>query len=324
MLWITILICFVHSAFQENNIVVLTDENFTEGIKDKEALVIFYYSQCGSSRFAFDEFKKAALYFNNTENFVMGSIDIYNYPNVPKAFQVYTNPKILFFSDEDHYEYKFPITAQNIISYVESKLTPRLKKVEIHQLDSFLAPGIISFILFDEENSKLERKLSKSLRFYDYTTIAHCTDPLAPKKYGLKPGFYAINTYHNITDQLQDFTFEKIIDFVLRRDLHKKLPLSVSYDLVLERQLPAVYLFRDESSNKKYEKIINNTLAYLNDFRIVYGDLNANIIFSRIIGFPASSQPALMLIDPIGNNLQKFLPNSKEISKNSIIGLIDS
>jgi Thioredoxin. len=77
--------------------VVLTDENFTEGIKDKEALVIFYYSQCGSSRFAFDEFKKAALYFNNTENFVMGSIDIYNYPNVPKAFQVYTNPKILFF-----------------------------------------------------------------------------------------------------------------------------------------------------------------------------------------------------------------------------------
>ena len=161
------------------------------------------------------------------------------------------------------------------------------------------------------------------LLFSNTINICLCTDRNALPNLTPKPSsFYAINTYHNIYEELKEFTYESIVNFVAYRDLHKKLPLAAAYDFVIEKELPAVYLFINENSFGEYMKIINDTLTELENIRIVFGDLNVHSGFSKIIGVSPSSQPMFMLIEPVGTSLKKFIHNSSGISKKNILELI--
>lgn len=319
-----ILICsLIAVCLSQDLILTLDDENFTDELKGKEALVLFYHPKCSASTAALLEFEAAAKLLGQKENFAMGIINLYSEVHVATALKVYTDPTILYITETETEKYDEHIQAHSIVKYIEHKINPKLKKVTKDELKPFLKNGIISFILFDEEDSKLHWKIARSLRFVDPVNIGFCSDPEGAEQFGLKfKSFYAINFYHSITDELTEFTYESIVDFVIRRDLHKKLPLNAAYNMVIERELPAVYLFRSDKEMEKYDKIVNDTLPHLEDFRIITGDLNSHIVFSRIIGFPANSQPFLMLIDSKGVNLYKYTPDNKEISVNSILKLI--
>ncbi|OMJ81870.1 hypothetical protein SteCoe_17571 [Stentor coeruleus] len=320
----SILLCFLITVYSSQDfILTLDDENFTDELKGKEALVLFYNPRCSASVGALLEFEAAAKLLGQKENFAMGTVNLYSEIHVATALKVFTDPTILYVTETKTEKYDEHIQANNIVKYVEHKINPKLKKVTKDELKTFIKNGIISFILFDEEDSKTNWKIARSLRFIDPINIGFCSDPEAAEELNLKfKSFYAINFYHNIIDELTEFTYEAIVNFVIRRDLHKKLPLNAAYDMVIERELPAVYLFRNDNEMGKYDKIVNETLPYLEDFRIVTGDLNSHIVFSRIIGFPASSQPFLMLIDSKGVNLYKYTPENKEISVKSILKLI--
>lgn len=323
MLWLHTLFSVVLSSQYEKGVLLLDDTNFTEELKGREGIVLFFDPRCGSGNLALHELTQAASTFQDHDVFIIGKINLLENIHVPTALKVNTTPKILFINDIEMHEFDLPIKAANILKYIEAKRNPRLVKVQEKDLKSFLKPGIISFLLFDEENSKNEWKVARSLRFFEPINIAMCSDFEAYKLINLSsPGLYAINLYHGIYDKLEDFSYENIVDFVVKRDIHKKLPIAAAYELVIEKELPAVYLFRSEAQEEVYMKVINETIAELGDMRIVFADLAGNIVFSRIIGLPASSQPCIMLIEPIGTSLKKFSPSSSEVTKTNILQLI--
>ena len=325
MLWLSTLFCLSLGLESQDNVLVLQEESFLDSIKGKEALVLFFDPSCGSGSLALYEFTLAAKSLPPSETFVMAKINTVENDHAAIAFKVNTTPKLLYITAVETSEFAFTITSQNILEYVEAMINPKLQRVAVEKLGEFLAPGIVSFVLFEEEGSKLEQKIARSLRFEDPVNIGMCTDAAAIAAVGAKErGFYAINTYHSIVDRLEEFTYESIVDFVVKRSFHKKLPLGVAYSVVIEKELPAVYLFRSDNYAQEYDKIVNDTIASLGDFRIVFGDLETNIVFSRIIGLPVSAQPSLMLIEPVGNSLLKYTSTNPKISKDRILDLISS
>jgi thiol-disulfide isomerase/thioredoxin len=323
MLGLYTLFFAIFIANAEDKVTVFDDENFTDELKGVEALVLFYDPNCGSSLIALEEFKKASEAIEIKNYFKMGIIDTKQNVYVPRALKFNTSPKLVYFTSTDHYDYALPITSANILKYVDYMLDPQLPLIKPDELKEFLIPEIISFVLFDEQGSKLEWKIARSLRFHRPLNIGICPDPECVSILKSNTtGFYAINPYHDIEEKLSEFNYESILNFVIKRDIHKKISLNAAYDFVIERGLPAVYLFRNEKSKDLYDTLINETVSELDDLRIVFGDLNNHLAFGNVIGYTPSIQPAIMLIEPIGNSLNKYIPSSSIISKENILQLI--
>jgi thiol-disulfide isomerase/thioredoxin len=325
MFWLSFLIPVINSMQQDDGLLEVDDVNFTEQLEGKEALVLFYDPLCPGSNPAYHEYYKTFKNLAVQGNFVMAKYDLYSNIHIATAFQIYTSPSLLYYKGNDSFIYPREITSKNLALLIENILDPQLKIIEKEKISDFLRPEIISFLLFDDVDSALSRKIARSTKMNPPVSIAHCTSQEAAKSLGLSWGrLHALNLYHGIKDSLKENTVEAIQDFIKKRDLHKVLPLSSAYDFVIDQGLPAIYIFRNESEGESIARVLNETIENLQDFRVVFGDLNSHVIFSRILGLPATEQPCMMLVEPVKNNLFKYVPSEKEITKKNILALIEN
>lgn len=308
----------------DDGLLEVDDMNFTDQLEGKEALVLFYDPLCPGSNPAYFDFYKTFQNLKPQSNFVMAKFDMYSNIHIATAFQIYTSPSLLYYKGNDTFLFQKEINSKNLAFLIDSILDPKLKLISPDKLNEFLRPELVSFILLDEENSALSRKIMRSTRARPAYNIAHVASRDVAIELGLAWGkLHAVNLYHGIRDTLNEYTYETITDFVAQRDLHKALPLVSAYDFVIEQGLPAVYIFRNESQAEAVAKVINETLNDIGSFRIVFADLYYNPVFSRIIGLPAEAQPCFMLIEPVKNNLFKYVGKEKEVTKTNILKLIE-
>lgn len=323
MIW-TLLTFSLSSAFiKDDGLLELNDTHYADLIGDKEALVLFFDPICPSSSPAYEYFLQASKLLIPQDSFILCKLDMYFNTHIPSALKVQAGPALVYYKNNDSFIINQPMTYKNIVRLIETILNPRLKVLNADKVNEFFRPEYVSFVLVDDEKSKLSWKIGKSLIPNPAVNMAHIVSKELAGELKLNWGsFYAVNTYHGIKDELKEFSYENITEFVRKRNLHKALPLISAYDFVIEQGLPAVYVFRNESDGLSFAQVINETLPELDDFRIVFADLYTNIIFSRVIGLPATAQPALMLIEPVKNNLFKFVHSDKSITKHSILSLI--
>lgn len=326
MFWALLTFSLSSAFFGEDKLLSLTDSNFADLIENKEALILFFDPTCPSSFSAYQAFAQAAEKLAPQESFVLCKFDSYKNVYIPTALRIEAYPAVVYYkSNSSNFVYNQPITYKNIVTMIDNIVNPRLKLLNPDKVSEFFNPEIVSFILFDDAKSLLSWKIAKSSLEYPPVNIAHSTDKSLARELNLNWGsLYAINNYHGIKDELSEFTYESITTFIKKRDLHKALPLSSAYDYVIDQGLPAIYIFRNESEGANIAQLINETLPELGDFRIVYADLHSNIIFSRTIGLPATAQPAMMLIEPVKNNLFKYIHSDKTITKKVILELIQN
>merc|ERR1712121_273922 len=119
------LVCLAVAEIEkEENVLVLTTDNFDEAIKDNEYLLVeFYAPWCGHCKALAPEYAKAAGHFAALEDskIRLGKVDATEQGELAEKCGVRGYPTLTFFKNGAAIEYKGGRTKETIISWLEKK-----------------------------------------------------------------------------------------------------------------------------------------------------------------------------------------------------------
>ncbi|KAH6814049.1 PDI-like 1-4 [Perilla frutescens var. frutescens] len=162
------------ATFDEKDVVVLTDRNFSDFIdENKYVMVEFYAPWCGHCKALAPEFAAAATELK-TANVKLAKVDATEANELAENYEVQGFPTIFFFVDGEHITYSGQRTKDFIVTWIKKKTGPGISnitttedaeriltsedKVVLAFLDSLVGP--------DSEEFSAASKLDDDVNFY--------------------------------------------------------------------------------------------------------------------------------------------------------------
>lgn len=162
------------ATFDEKDVVVLTDGNFSDFIDDnKYVMVEFYAPWCGHCKALAPEFAAAATELK-AANVKLAKVDATEANELAENYEVQGFPTIYFFADGEHITYSGQRTKDSIVTWIKKKTGPGISnitttedaeriltsedKVVLAFLDSLVGP--------DSEEFSAASKLDDDVNFY--------------------------------------------------------------------------------------------------------------------------------------------------------------
>jgi len=213
-------ICLAQDIETENEVLILTDDNFRSAIETHSFILVeFYAPWCGHCQQLAPEYEKAAKLLSEKESTIkLAKVDATKETKVAGEFDIEGYPTLKLFKNKNPTDFNGGRTANEIVAYLEKKSGPSWKIVtEPEELKDLLEQDEALLVAFlnDLEGEKAA-VIKETANSFDELNFYFISDPEIMKKYYQKDGsILLMKTFDekevHFTDKL---TKENLLKFV--------------------------------------------------------------------------------------------------------------
>jgi len=328
---LALLVCLAAAEIEkEENVLVLTEDNFDEAIKDNEfVLVEFYAPWCGHCKSLAPEYAKAAGILAEKESTVkLAKVDATEHGKLAEKFGVRGYPTLKFFRNGKDIEYNGGRTADTIISWVEKKTgPPALTFTDVDAANKFIEDNKVAVIGFFKNVESDEAKA--------FLEVAAALDDF---KFGIVSDEAVIKAL-----EASDASIVLFKDFDEKKNVFEdKFEVEVITKFVEANSMPTVVEFNHESAQKIFSGAIKSHLLLFVSYKSdeyaaqkemaaeIAKDYKGQLLFvtvdtdeddhKRILeffGIKEDELPGMRLIK-LEEDMAKYKPETGDLSETSI------
>jgi protein disulfide-isomerase A1 len=247
MKWLAVFFAFLALAFA-SDVLILTDENFDEQIKDSNVLVEFFAPWCGHCKKLAPEYEKAATTLKG-ENIKIASVDATVETAVAERFGIRGYPTLKFFRNGVPKEYNGGRTADAIVTYCKKQLTPALSPLDSQEsIDNFAKANsvvVIGFFASETDEAFVSFKSIVSVLRDDFTFGSVIGNPELAAALGASvPGYVLLKQFD---DRKSIHTAGKDLTAWIKEESTPLLDEigPENYQKYMDSGLPLLFLFLD-------------------------------------------------------------------------------
>jgi len=253
-----------HCFEEENNVLILTQENFKSALSTYEnVLVEFYAPWCGHCKKLEPEYAKAAGYFKDEGNKIrLAKVDATVETELAKEYEIDGFPTLLMFIEGRESEYTGGRTSNNIIGWIKKKVEiPSVSIDKVSDLETIVQKAELSVVFFGDEfdaGFKIYRRVAgdhMDIPFF-HTTSQEIIEKYNPNQ---ETKVILLRNFDEPVLLFEDiFTAENIENFVLKNRYPRMVEYSQKYaKVIFGDRTPALFLMagRGDSTEKAIQEL---------------------------------------------------------------------
>lgn len=291
---------------EEDDVIVLTDDNFDHVIKHYEhVLVEFYAPWCGHCKKLAPEYSQAAATLKKSGlNLALAKLDATIHKSVGGRFDVKGFPTLKLFSNGKDSEYNGGRTASEIVSWMTKKTGPATRTLStVSEVESFHQGADVAVVFFGDKASDLA-VFDRVARSSDDIVFGTCAAEECLSHYNVKSGNVVL--FKKFEEGRNDFT-ASLNDNELRAFLtaHSS-PLVMKFDekcaqLVFGKATPGLFLYRDSkaSNTAELDNILKSVALKVHGIKVVITDIKEGLEtrLAEYIGVTSKDLPTVRIHD---------------------------
>lgn len=310
MLFFLLLTGITAEVLEEDDVWVLTQENFKEALSMQSDLLIeFYAPWCGHCKKLAPEYSKAAKRLKNHDPPIhIAKLDADANKNLTEKYDISSYPTLKYFMSSTPVDFSGSKTEDGIVNWVLKKTGNSLSVAsQLAKLNEKISKNKVTVVLFAEVNSREHSLFTIVSKSVDDPTFVVCPDEKAWEFY--KVSAPAVVIFKQFDDKRVDFSgvfsSKEIINFVEKN----KKPWVVKYDenldeVIFGKNVPCLVVLRHESQAKEFDKILKKISRQLEGKVLVaYLDISTeeNRKLAGNFGLIGKRQPMGLLLDPVSD-----------------------
>lgn len=316
---------------EEDNVLVLTDDNFDEVIeKHQFILVEFYAPWCGHCKQLTPEYAKAAKTLKESEGQIpLAKVDATEQKELASRFEIQGFPTLKFFINQSPIDYNGGRTADEIVAWVNKKTGPATRTLSsVSEVEAFAAENDVVVVFLGEHDtlSTFEKvAISDETVTYGVCSAAECLT-----HFGLANGNVVLlkNFDEKRNDLTEALTEEKLTTFVKSNKTATIMKFNQqTAQYIFGEQVPGVFLYRDPNSEdaSRLEQVFNDAAPQIKSkIQLVITGITEELEprLAEYVGIKEEHLPTVRIHDT-KNDLRNFTLEG-EITVENIVNFVNS
>ena len=311
----------------EDDVLVLTEENFDEVLqKHPHILVEFYAPWCGHCKKLAPEYSAAAAVLK-ADNIPLGKVDATVHSTLGSRFAVQGYPTLKFFVNGKDQEYNGGRTKNDIISWIRKKTGPVSKELStVDEVESFINSNDAVVVHFGTEGLEHFSELAKTV---DDAHFAYCSTDECTKHYNVENGTTVL--FKNFDEKRNDFPKGYTADEFKNFINSKSSPTIMKFDekcaqLIFGKATPGLFLYYDKNAStaSTLEAMLNEVAEQVKGkIQVVSTGITEGLEtrLAEYIGITAADLPTVRIADT-RTDLKKFNLEG-EVNAQNILKFVD-
>jgi protein disulfide-isomerase A1 len=329
MVWILCLVLSAAAWTEDQDVLVLTDQDFHEAIHaHRQLLVEFYAPWCGHCKSLAPEYAKAASRLK-VKGLRIAKVDSTENPEVTAEFSVSGYPTLKFFENGVPSDFDGGRTADKIVSWVTKKAGPSIVTVDsLDELKSLLAASPVVAVFFATAEGVDSSYFEKTAAKTDGVEFVICKNSEAKEVYSLKKDGAIVLFKHfdePKLDYLGPVSASALSSFLDKKKRRSALEFGEEViELVFQKYTPSLMVFRaNKAADQHAEAISAVGRALKDDLLVTYADLSeeTNQRLAEYLGISASDMPFSFIVKASEGEVEKYKGNS-DLSEAGLLAFV--
>lgn len=317
LLFLTITAVSSTNIYEEENVLVLTEDNFESALEaNKYILVEFYAPWCGHCKSLAPEYASAATILKEKESPIkLAKVDATSEKTISEKYQIEGFPTLKFFINGNPIEYNGPRVADGIVSWVEKKSGPAYSVItELETLNSNINNNKFSCVFFGQEDNSRFAIFKEASETIDLINFYIFNNTNKFSEFSVQDGdivlFKDFDEKKNILSKEQELTNEVLMEFIENSIIPLVSPFDEnSADFIFGKNKVGLFLYRNPNQHSDLDDILRQ-IAPEYKGRITFiangisGELEEKL--AEFIGVTEEDLPAVKIHDVKDNEVKKY------------------
>lgn len=322
---------------EEEDVLVLTSENFDEAVSsNKYLLVEFYAPWCGHCKALAPEYAKAAGKLKSEESEIrLAKVDATVQSELGERFKIRGYPTLKFFVDGTPLEYTGGRTSDEIIQWCKKKSGPPAATVStVDELKNLQSENeVVVLGLFKDVSSEQATVFNNVAKLVDSVAFAITSEQAVFDELNVKSteGLVLLKNFDEGRDDF-DGTFETE---AVKRFIHaNQLPLVTEFNQetaqkIFGGDIKVHNLLFASKKSADFETTLSEFKSAGKEFRgkvifvLIDSDVDENERVMEFFGLKKEDAPTVRLIS-LGQDMTKYKPESTEITSAVLTQFVQS
>jgi protein disulfide-isomerase A1 len=283
-------------------------------------MILFYAPWCGHCKKFYPEFKKASKELRKN-NIYLAKVDITHQPKLKRKYKIRGFPTVYFYHNNSVSSYGGKRSKDDIIKWVNIKLSPPYVNLSDNEIDKFTKENEICLVYYGNDNEIL-KIFEKVARKYD-EKFKFAIINENKKDNNLIKLFKQFDEGQNVLNINQNnFNETLLIEFIQKYSVRRILKYEPSIiKLIRKKKISGIFLIYENSDKEKenYYNYLKNIQPKNEDIKFIYLSNSSKAEKYFIDDYQIDSFPTLLILD----GKAKYKTNEK-IDENVINNFINN